>query len=78
MGLCASTVGRRRTDYFAMGKVVIRFDESMTVQKGMNITCHPTYLTKRLYGNITDNYFIGETGVVERVHKFTEQLVEIM
>jgi Xaa-Pro aminopeptidase len=57
---------------------VVRFDETMTIQKGMNITCHPTYVTKRLYGNITDNYFIGATGVVERVHKFTEQLVEIM
>lgn len=57
---------------------LVRFDETMTIQKGMNIACHPTYVTKRLYGNITDNYFIGETGVGERVHKFTEQLVEIM
>jgi Xaa-Pro aminopeptidase len=56
---------------------LVRFDEPMTIQKNMNITCHPTYLTKRLYGNITDNYFIGDTGVVERVHKFTEELVEV-
>ncbi len=57
---------------------LIRFDETMTIQKNMNITCHPTYVTHRLYGNITDNYFIGDTGVVERVHKFTEELVEIV
>jgi Xaa-Pro aminopeptidase len=56
---------------------LVRFDETMMIQKGMNITCHPTYLTKRLYGNITDNYFIGEAGVVERVHTLSEQLVEI-
>ena len=56
---------------------LVRFDEPMTIRKGMNITCHPTYLTRRLYGNITDNYFIGDTGVVERVHRFSEELVEI-
>lgn len=57
---------------------LVRFDEPMTIQKNMNIACHPTYVTKRLYGNITDNYFIGDTGVVERVHKCTEDLVEII
>ena len=57
---------------------LVRFDETMTIQKGMNITCHPTYTTKGLYENITDSYFVGDTGVVERVHKFDEQLVEIL
>jgi Xaa-Pro aminopeptidase len=57
---------------------LVRFDESMTIKKNMNIACHPTYVTKRLYGNITDNYLIGDTGVVERVQTFTEDLVEVM
>jgi Xaa-Pro aminopeptidase len=62
--------------YETVERPLVRFDETFKISKNMNIGCHPTYLTKRLYGNITDNYLITDNGP-ERLHKYSEQLVEL-
>jgi len=62
--------------YDMVERPLVRFDEPMTIRKNMNLSCHPTYLTDKLFNTICDNYLIGERGV-ERLHKFPEKIVEI-
>ena len=63
--------------YDLVERPLVRRDEPMDIRKNMNITCHPTFLSKGLFTTICDNYLIGEHGVVERLHKFPETLIEL-
>jgi len=63
--------------YDMVERPLIRHDETMTIGKHMNMVCHPTYVTERTYSWCCDNYLIGETGVVEKLHKFPQKLVEL-
>ena len=63
--------------YDLVERPLVRFDEPMLIQKNMNITCHPNYVTKRFFNSITDNYLIGDNGVVEHLHRFPEEIVEL-
>ena len=63
--------------YDLVERPLVRFDEPMLIQKNMNITCHPNYVTKRFFNSITDNYLIGDNGVVEHLHQFPEEIVEL-
>ena len=56
---------------------LVKYDEPMAIQAGMNITCHPGWLSSRFFNSLTDNYLIGESGVVERFHNFPEIITEI-
>src|SRR6266849_4278103 len=49
---------------------LIRHDETMTIQKNMNMVCHPTNVTERTYSWCCDNFLIGDSGVAEKLHKF--------
>ena len=40
-----------------------------SIQTNMNIACHPNYVTKRFFNSITDNYLIGDNGVMEHLHR---------
>jgi len=63
--------------YDLVERPLVRFDESMLIQKNMNIACHPNYLTKRFFNSITDNYLLRDDGVLEWLHKFPEEIVEL-
>ena len=62
--------------YDMVERPLVRFDEPMTIRKNMNLSCHPTYLTDRMFYSICDNFLIGERGA-ERLHKFPETIVEV-
>jgi Xaa-Pro aminopeptidase len=62
--------------YDMVERPLVRFDESLVIQKNMNLACHPTYLSERLFNSICDNFLIGERGA-ERLHKFPETITEI-
>ncbi len=64
--------------YDMVERPLVRFDEPMTLAKNMYVACHPTYLSKNYFNTICDNFLIGATGVVERLHKFPEKIVEII
>jgi hypothetical protein len=49
----------------------------MPILKGMNITCHPTFIAGGLFNTICDNYLIGDAGVTERIHKAPEKIYEL-
>ena len=63
--------------YDMVERPLVRHDETMTIEKDMNMVCHPTYVTERTYSWCCDNFLIGENGVAERLHKFPQKIVEI-
>ena len=63
--------------YDLVERPLIRRDEPMRIAPNMNIVCHPTYLTKRVFATICDNYLIGEHGVAEHIHRIPEKLYEL-
>ena len=63
--------------YDLVERPLVRFDEPMLIQKDMNITCHPNYLSQRFFNSITDNYLIGEHGVTDHLHQFPEEIIEL-
>lgn len=63
--------------YDMVERPLIRFDETMPIQKNMNIVVHPTYATARTYSWVCDNFLIGEDGVAEKLHKFPQKIFEL-
>jgi hypothetical protein len=63
--------------YDMVERPLIRFDEPLAIAANMNIVVHPTYTTAHTFTWICDNYLVGETGVMERLHAFPEQIVEL-
>lgn len=63
--------------YDMVERPLIRFDETMPIQKNMNIVVHPTYVTARTFSWVCDNFLIGENGVAEKLHKFPQKIFEL-
>lgn len=63
--------------YDLVERPLVRFDEPMPIRQGMNIACHPNWLSSHFFNSITDNYLIGAQGVSERLHQFPENITEI-
>ncbi len=63
--------------YDMVERPLVRFDETMPVGANMVFSCHPTYVTERTYSWACDDFVVGDKGVVERLHKFPEKIVEL-
>ncbi len=63
--------------YDLVERPLIRKDESMTIQKDMNIVVHPTYQKDGLLSWVCDNYPITANGPGARMHEFPEEIVEL-
>src|SRR5712691_8417133 len=63
--------------YDMVERPLIRHDETMTIQKDMNMVCHPTYATAGTYSWCCDNFLIGDAGVAEKLHKFPQRIFEL-
>jgi Xaa-Pro aminopeptidase len=63
--------------YDMVERPLIRHDEAMSIGRNMNMVCHPTYVTERTYSWCCDNFLIGDTGVVEKLHKFPQKIFEL-
>ena len=63
--------------YDMVERPLIRFDETMPIEKNMNIVVHPTYVTARTFSWVCDNFLIGENGVSEKLHKFPQKIFEL-
>ena len=63
--------------YDMVERPLVRFDETMTIRKNMNIVVHPTYVTQRTFSWVCDNYLIGDDGVAEKLHKFPQRIFEL-
>jgi len=63
--------------YDLIERPLIRSDETMSLEKGMNMSVHPAYATNSMFAHICDNYLVEETGVSECLHKTPKQIFEL-
>jgi Xaa-Pro aminopeptidase len=63
--------------YDMVERPLVRHDETMTIEKNMNMVCHPTYVTEGTFSWCCDNYLIGDAGVAEKLHRFPQEIVEL-
>jgi Xaa-Pro aminopeptidase len=63
--------------YDLIERPLIRADETMNLEKGMNMSVHPAYATSSMFAHICDNYLIEENGVSECLHKTPKQIFEL-
>jgi Xaa-Pro aminopeptidase len=63
--------------YDMVERPLIRVDETMTLETGMNLAVHPGYETPSIFAVICDNYLIEATGASECLHKTPKQIFEI-
>ncbi len=63
--------------YDLIERPLIRSDETMNLEKGMNMSVHPSYATSSMYAHICDNYLIEENGVSECLHRTPKQIFEL-
>jgi Xaa-Pro aminopeptidase len=63
--------------YDLIERPLIRRDETMNLEKGMNMSVHPSYATSSMYAHICDNYLVEENGVSECLHKTPKKIFEL-
>jgi len=63
--------------YDFVERPLIRSDEPMTIEAGMNITCHPSYVRSGAWSWICDNYLVRPDGTQEPLHAFPRRIIEV-
>jgi Xaa-Pro aminopeptidase len=63
--------------YDLVERPLIREDETMTIEAGMNFAVHPGYETPTQWAVICDNYLIGKDGPGECLHKTPKKIFEL-
>jgi Xaa-Pro aminopeptidase len=63
--------------YDLIERPLIRSDETMSLETGMNMSVHPSYATSSMYAHICDNYLVEEDGASECLHKTAKQIFEL-
>lgn len=63
--------------YDMVERPLVRRDETMALEAGMNLAVHPGYETPSVFAVICDNYLIGPEGPGECLHRTEKRLFEI-
>jgi Xaa-Pro aminopeptidase len=63
--------------YDLVERPLIREDETMTIQAGMNLAVHPGYETPSQWAVICDNYLVGADGPGECLHRTPKKIFEL-
>ncbi len=63
--------------YDLVERPLIRYDEPMKIQAGMNITVHPTASSSTVWAGVTDNYLITDRGPSECLHKTPKEIIVV-
>jgi hypothetical protein len=63
--------------YDLVERPLIRSDEPMIIEKNMNLSVHPSYLTDSMYAHTCDNYVVEDGGVSECLHRTPQQIFEL-
>ncbi len=63
--------------YDLVERPLIRYDEPMQIQAGMNLTVHPTVASETVWVGVTDNYIVTETGVGPCLHKTPKEILVV-
>jgi Xaa-Pro aminopeptidase len=61
--------------YDLLERPLIRYDEPMTIQAGMNLTVHPAAANETVWAGVTDNYLVTESGVTPCIHKTPKEII---
>ncbi len=62
--------------YDLVERPLVRNDEPMTIDKDMNIVCHPGHMTGNVHSWICDNYIIGGDGPGDSIHKLPQKIFQ--
>ena len=60
--------------YDFVERPLIRYDEPMKIQAGMNITVHPSATNNTVWACFTDNYIVTENGVGPCIHETPKKI----
>ena len=63
--------------YDLVERPLIRYDEPMKIQEGMNVTIHPGATNTTAWITVCDNYIITEKGVSECLHKTPKEIINV-
>jgi Xaa-Pro aminopeptidase len=63
--------------YDMVERPLIRSDETIKIEAGMNLAVHPGYETPSMFAVICDNYIVGTEGVGACLHRTPKQIFEI-
>jgi Xaa-Pro aminopeptidase len=63
--------------YDMVERPLIRADETMTLEAGMNLAVHPGYETPSIFAVICDNYLVEASGPGECLHRTPKQIFEV-
>ncbi len=63
--------------YDLVERPLIRRDEPMKIQAGMNITLHPAATNSTVWVTVCDNYLVTETGVSPCLHKTPKEIIVV-
>lgn len=63
--------------YDMVERPLIRADETMTIEAGMNLAVHPGYETPSIFAVVCDNYIVGTDGPGPCLHRTPQQIFEI-
>jgi len=62
--------------YDLVERPLVRHDEPMTIQRNMNIVCHPGHMTSNISSWICDNYIVGGNGPGESIHRLPQKIFQ--
>jgi Xaa-Pro aminopeptidase len=63
--------------YDMVERPLMRFDETMTIEAGMNFAVHPGYETPSIFAVVCDNYIVGPDGAGNCLHRTAKRVFEI-
>jgi Xaa-Pro aminopeptidase len=63
--------------YDLVERPLIRSDETMMLENGMNMAVHPNYATSSMYAHICDNYLVEPDGGSDCLHKTPKIIFEL-
>jgi len=63
--------------YDLIERPLIRADETMNLEMGMNMSVHPAFATSSIFTHICDNYIIEQNSVSDCLHKTPKQIFEL-
>jgi Xaa-Pro aminopeptidase len=63
--------------YDLVERPLVRSDETMMLENGMNMAVHPNYATSSMYAHICDNYLVENGGGSDCLHKTPKMIFEL-
>jgi Xaa-Pro aminopeptidase len=63
--------------YDLVERPLIRHDEPMKIQAGMNLTIHPGAANSTVWATVCDNYLVTETGVSPCLHRTPKEIIVV-